>query len=78
MAVATQDALAGIRAQLDELIRVRLDEGLSPQGERRYEALLLREAELLTCGRTSVRGASVVEYAMVLAVFFMAVMAALT
>jgi hypothetical protein len=78
MVVATQDELASIRSQLDDLIRARLDEGLTPQGERRYEALLLREAELLTCGRASQRGASVVEYAMVIAMFALAFMAALT
>ena len=78
MAVATQDELARIRTQIDELIRVRLRDGLTPLGERRYEALLARESELLTCGRSPERGALLVEYALIVAMFTLAALAAFT
>ena len=49
------DELPRVRAELDHLVGVRVADGLSVQEQRRYEALLLRESELLTCGRAATR-----------------------
>ena len=57
MATETLDELLHIRAQLDHPI---------------YEDRLLREGELLTCGRSELRGergAAAIEYALVVAMF---------
>lgn len=80
MTTDTVDDLQLIRARIGELLGIRTREGLSLPDQQRYEALLLREAELLTCGgnaRGSQRGASVVEYGLVasmLAITFIAVL----
>ena len=76
----TLDDLQAIRAEIDNLLHVRTTGGLSVQEHRRYEALLLREAELLTCRRpvTAQRGATVIEYAMVVAMFAITAIAAFT
>ena len=72
------DTLDDLRAAIHELLELRVSDGLSPADQRRYEALVVREAELLTFERAAERGASVVEYAMVVVVFALAFMAALT
>ena len=72
MTTGTVDELPLVRAELDRLISLRTAEGLQPQDQRRYEALLLRESELLTCGGTTQhreRGATAIEYALVVAMF---------
>ena len=72
------ETLAELRAEIAHLVEMRVNDGLSLPDQRRYEALVLREAELLTCGRRAEAGASVVEYAMVASVFGLALLAALT
>ena len=72
MTTGTVDELPLVRAELDRLISLRTAEGLQPQDQRRYEALLLRESELLICGQTAPsreRGATAIEYALVVAMF---------
>ena len=80
MPTETLDDLRTIRAEIDNLLQVRNTDGLSVQEHRRYEALLLREAELLTCRRAALaeRGASVIEYALVGAMFAVNCITALT
>ena len=72
MTTGTIDELPLVRAELNHLVGVRTADGLTPQEQRRYEALLLREAELLICGQTArvpERGATAIEYALVVAMF---------
>jgi hypothetical protein len=51
MPTDTVDDLTLIRTELEKLVGVRTRDGLSVHDQHRYDALLLREAELLTCGR---------------------------
>ena len=81
MATDTVDDLQLIRAKIDHLLGIRTREGLSVPDQQRYEALILREAELLTCGRPHggrERGASVVEYGLVASMLAITLMAVLT
>ena len=50
MSIATVDELPRVRAELNHLVGMRTDGPLTVQQQRQYEALLLREIELLTCG----------------------------